>query len=159
MSATRRTAWVVAVLALVAVAGVGAASAYWTRGGSGSGAATTNTPQAVVLSPAAPSSQLYPGGTADVALTATNPAPGSVRILSLGLDTSQGTGGFTVDAAHAGCGVSALSFTTQSNGGAGWAVAGNASSAITLTGSLAMSADASDACQGASFTVYLAAGP
>ena len=35
-------------------------------------------------------------------LTITNPNPASVRVGSLSLDTSQGTGGFAVDGAHSG---------------------------------------------------------
>ena len=39
----------------------------------------------------------------------------------------------------------------------GWDVPANGSLAIDLTGALAMSSAAVDACQGASFTVYLTA--
>jgi hypothetical protein len=56
-----------------------------------------------------------------------------------------------------------LSFTTQTNLGAGWTVPGkvgavNGSLSITLTAALAMSTAAANACQGATFTVFLAAG-
>ena len=60
-----------------------------------------------------------------------------------------------VDAAHPGCAVSTLGFTTQTNGGAGWTVAGHGSLPVTLAGALSMSASAANACQGATFTVYL----
>jgi hypothetical protein len=60
-----------------------------------------------------------------------------------------------VDAAHPGCVVSTLSFTTQTNGGAGWTVPGNGSLPLTLASALSMSTSAANACQGATFTVYL----
>jgi hypothetical protein len=82
-----------------------------------------------------------------------------VRVGSLALDTSQGTGGFAVDAAHSGCAVSALAFTTQTNGGAGWTVPGSGSLPVTLTAAVSMSTSAGNACQGATFTVYLQVGP
>jgi hypothetical protein len=53
--------------------------------------------------------------------------------------------------------VSALGFTTQTNGGAGWTVpAGSPGSlSIAMPGALTMTAGASNACQGATFTVHL----
>ena len=108
---------------------------------------------------ATPTAQLYPGGQATVVLSVTNSSPATVRFSSLVLDTGQGSNGFGVDGAHAGCGLGTLSFTTQTNGGAGWTVPGNGSLAITLTNALAMGTGAASACQGASFTVYLAVAP
>lgn len=141
-----------------------AAYAYWAGFGGGSATGATDTTVAVVLSPAAPVDALYPGGQASVVLTVSNPNPSPVRIGSLALDTSQGSAGFAVDAGHAGCATSTLSFTTQTNGGAGWTVAGRSGAidgalAITLPNAIARSAAAANACQGASTTVYLAAGP
>jgi hypothetical protein len=78
---------------------------------------------------------------------------------SLALDTSQGIGGFAVDSEHAGCAVSSLTFATQTNGGSGWTVAGNESSTFTLASALAMSASAADACQGATFSVFVKVDP
>jgi hypothetical protein len=107
---------------------------------------------------------LFPGGVTNVVLTVSNPNPYSVRIGSLALDTGQGTGGFAVDAGHAGCAVSTLTFTTQTNGGAGWTVTGRLGAvdgtlSVNLPNALAMGSGAANACQGASYTVYLAAGP
>ncbi|GAA4731980.1 hypothetical protein GCM10023350_14190 [Nocardioides endophyticus] len=113
----------------------------------------------MTLSPATPSAALFPGGQASVALTITNPNLASVRVGSLALDTSRGSGGFAVDGAHAGCVLSALSFATHTNAGAGWTVAGSGSLSVTLTNALSMTASAANACQGATFTVYLTAGP
>jgi hypothetical protein len=150
------------VVAALAVAGV--AAAYWTGSVGGAGSGATGTTQPVVLTPATPAAGLYPGQRTDVELTAANPNPAPVLITSLRLDTTQGSGGFGVDAVHAGCATSALSYTTQANGGAGWTVPGSeggedGSLSITLPAALAMATDAADACQGAGFTVYLTAGP
>jgi hypothetical protein len=152
-----------AAAAAASLAFAGIAAAHWSGTGSGSATGTTQTPLAITLSPAAPASTLYPGGTAAVALTATNPNDFAIRIGALSLDTTQGAGGFAVDGGHAACDLGALSFTTQTNGGSGWTVPAkvggvNGSLAVTLAGSLAMSPTAANACQGASFTVYLVAG-
>jgi hypothetical protein len=155
----RRRPLVTALAALVVVGSIGVAGAYWRATGTSTGSATTGTTQAVTLSPGTASAQIRPGGTADVVLTASNPNPRSVRVESLRLDTSQGSGGFAVDGAHAACGVASLSFTTQTNGGAGWDLPGSGASGVTLSNSLAMAADAANACQGARFTVFLKTGP
>ena len=155
----RRTLLVAAVLAVFSLGTITAASGYWAGSGSGSGSEGTGTAQPVTLSPGTATAQLYPGGQAGVELTATNPNPGSVRVVSLALDASQGSGGFAVDAGHAGCVLSTLSFTTQTNGGSGWTIAGSGAQSISLASSLSMTAGAANACQGATFTVYLRATP
>ncbi len=152
------------LLVVLAVSVGGAASAYWRGSGSGSGSGSTGTTVALALTPGIPAATLYPGGQADVVLTATNTNASPVHIGSLVLDTGQGTGGFAVDAGHSGCAVATLSFTTQTNGGAGWTVAGkvgavNGTLSVTLTNALAMGSSAANACQGASSTVYVVAGP
>lgn len=137
------------------VLAAGAASAYF--GGVGSGEATS-TPAAIsalTLTPGAPTAQLFPGGQATVLVSVTNPGPASIRIGSLALDTTQGSAGFAVDGGHSGCGLGQLSFATQTNGGAGWTVAGGGTLPLTLTSALSMGSAAANACQGASFTVYL----
>jgi hypothetical protein len=157
-----------AFVALVAFIGVlllnGGAQAFWSGGGSGTGNGGSGTVQAVTLSPGTTSGGLQPGGQRDVVLTVTNPNLAEVTVQSLAVDTSQGTSGYSVDAGHAGCNVNALSFTTQTNGGAGWTIpqkigAVNGTLSVTLTNALSMSAAASNACQGATFTVFVAAGP
>jgi hypothetical protein len=143
-------------LVLIAVMALsGAAVARWGVTGAGSGSASAGTVSAVTLTPGTPAAQLVPGAQAAVVLSVTNPNTASIRIGSLALDTTQGSGGFAVDAGHSGCVLSALSFATQTNAGAGWTVPGNGSLPVSLTGSLSMAATAANACQGASFTVYL----
>jgi hypothetical protein len=157
----RRAAFVVA--GLVGVAAVaGGAYAYWGTGGAGTASLAVATTTSVTLSPATPTAGLYPGSSAGVTLTVTNPNAAQVHVSALALDPSQGTGGFGVDGSHPSCNVGSMSFSTQTNGGSGWTVPGkvggtNGSLPITLANSVSMSASASDACQGASFTVYLKA--
>jgi hypothetical protein len=155
-------ALLVALTAAVAIGGV--AAAYWSGFATGTGSGTTGTPAVVTLSPATPTTALHPEEQADVVLTMSNPNPYVAIVGAIRLDQSQGSGGFAVDAGHAGCAVSALSYTRQTNGGAGWRVPArvgttNGTLAVTLHNALAMSPDAANACQGASITVYLAAGP
>ncbi len=160
MKTTRRRALLgSALIAVLALTTTGVASALWAQAGAGSGSAGTGTTQAVTLSPGTASNQLYPGGQSAVAVTVTNPNPGPVKIESLSLDTTQGTGGFAVDGGHAACGVASLSFTTQTNAGAGWTIPASGSSPLSLANSLSMNTNAANACQGASFTVYLKVGP
>jgi len=161
---TRRRAVLVSLLVVAAVLIGGAANAYWRGSGGGTGSAATGTMLAVTLTPGTATAGLYPGGTTSVVLTVTSSNSSSARLGSLALDTTQGTGGFAVDGGHSACAVSALSFTTQTNGGAGWTVpakvgAVNGSLSITMTTALAMGVSAANACQGATFTVYLTAGP
>jgi hypothetical protein len=149
---------------LVAVAilvGAAAAFAYWS--GSGSGTATTTLADTLDLSfePGIPTAQLYPGGDSGVAIVAINPNPYFVEIGSLSLDTDDGPP-FEVDAAHSGCDLPALSFVTQDNGGSGWQIpprAGTTDGELTIdmADALVMSSGASNACQGATFTVHLEA--
>jgi hypothetical protein len=159
-----RRGTLVAVAVAVTVGVGGAATAVWTSSGGGNGGADTGALQPVVLSSGAPAAPLYPGGQTAVALTVTNPNLANAKIGSIALDTSQGSGGFGVDGGHAGCTLTALSFATQTNGGAGWTLpprvgAVDGTLAITLPNALSMSTSAANACQGATFTIYLVAGP
>jgi hypothetical protein len=141
-----------------------AAAAFWTAALSGSTTATATTSQAVTVSPGVPTTQVFPSGTAAVAVTLSNPNAFPVRVRGLALDTGRGTGGFSVDAGHAACGVASLSYSTQNNSGNGWTVppqVGGVDGTLSaeLTGALSMAANAANSCQGASFTVYLSAQP
>lgn len=155
----RRAILVSALVTTLALAMTGVAFASWAQSGGGSGASTTGVTQALVLSPGTASNQLYPGGQSAVAVTVTNPNQAPVTASSLSLDTTQGTAGFTVDAPHVACGTASLTFTTQTNGGTGWTIPGSGSSVLSLANSLVMNTNAANACQGATFTVYLKVGP
>jgi hypothetical protein len=159
----RRGTLATLTLALAALALAASALAYWTTTGSGSSSATVTDAQAVTLTVGTPTAQLYPGAAADVAVDVSNPNPFPVRVMSLSLDAAGGTGGFDVDAGHAGCDPSVLSFTSQTNGAAGWTIppkvgATNGVAAVDLSGALEMSTAAANACQGASFLVHLSVG-
>lgn len=163
MNRRRRVVVLVSALALLAIPTGGVAYAFWSGTGAGSSNLGSSTTVPVSLGAGSPSASLYPGGQANVVLTATNTNDAVIHVSSLTLNTGQGTGGFSVDAGHSGCSVAVLSYTTQTNGGTGWDIparvgAVNGTLAVTLTNSLAMSAAAADACQGATFTVYLVAG-
>ncbi len=152
----------VAVAAAIVVAVGGAAEAVWTAGGGGTGDADSAALLPVALSSGTPVTPLFPGGQIDVQVTVTNPNDANAKIESIALDASQGAGGFAVDAGHAGCILSTLSFTTQTNGGAGWTLpprvgAVDGTLDITLPNALSMSTSAANACQGATFTIYLMA--
>jgi hypothetical protein len=132
--------------------------------GGGSATGTAATPVAVTIAPGTAGAGLYPGGQAAVALTVDNPNAFGLHIGSLSLATGQGSGGFGVDAGHAACSTATLSFATQTNGATGWSVpprvgATNGALSIALPNALAMSTGAANACQGATFDVYLSAGP
>jgi hypothetical protein len=147
------------IAALLLCAG---AVAYWSAPGAGSATGTLADQQPLALSAGTPTALLYPGASADVAVTITNPNTSAVHLSALALDTSQGSGGFAVDAAHSGCELAALNFTTQSNSSAGWTVPARVGSSegslsLDLAGALSMSAAAANACQGASFTIFLKA--
>jgi hypothetical protein len=139
-----------------------AAAAYWSVVGAGGANTVASTAQAVTVTPGTPTTRLYPGAGAGVAASMANANPFPVRVSALTLDTTRGTGGFAVDAGHSACGVGSLTYTSQSNGGAGWTVpprvgAVDGTLAVDLGSALAMSVGALDSCQGATFTVYLAA--
>lgn len=152
------------VAATIAVGISAGAFGYWKAAGSGSATTVLESPDQLTLGPATPQAQLTPGGDAGVAAIATNTNPYFVEIDSLVLDTAAGTGGFDVDAGHSGCGLSVLHLAPQDNGGSGWrapprVAATDGTLTIDLSGALTMDADAANACQGASFTIHLKAGP
>lgn len=141
----------------------GLANAVWTGVGGGIGSGTTATTQPITLNPATPVAGLFPGGSGDVTVTASNPNPASAVITSLTLEVARPGGAFAVDAGHPGCTTSALSYATQTNSGAGWTVPARSGGSdgtlsITLSNALTMTVAAPNACQGATVTVYLAAG-
>lgn len=153
------------LVATVAAVVAGGAFAYFTTTGSGSASAQVGTVSTVSITPATPTTSLYPGGSAEVAATFDNPNDTVAHVPSLVLDTSQGTNGFSVDSGHPGCDVSTLHFTAtpQDNGGSGWDVPAKAGgndgvTPVMLADAVSMDGDAANACQGASFKVYLKAG-
>ncbi|MEP7225269.1 MAG: hypothetical protein ABI783_09960 [Actinomycetota bacterium] len=148
---------IAAGLAMCLLLGGVGAYAYWTPSGSGSGTATAGEPVAVTLAPGTATTDLYPGMSGDVATSIANSNTHRVFVGSLVLDTTKGTNGFSVGGGLPGCDTSALSYTVQSNGGAGWFVAAGATLDLDLANAVGLSTAADTECQGAIFTVYLLA--
>ena len=127
-----------------ALFGIGVAVAAWTNYGEGSGSVTaaTGAPLTVTVTDV---NGLFPTGSVDVPFTVTNTNDYDVTLSKAELKT------VTVDAAHSAC---ATSVVTGSDVVLSDVVATGATSPsqdFTLT----MSNAASDACQGAVFTVTL----
>jgi hypothetical protein len=140
-----------------------ASGARWEGAGSGSIRATAGVAQFAAFAPAAPIGKLVPGEEAELDVTVTNPNSFAVHVGAVALDVAVGSGGFDVDAAHAGCALSALHFARQTNNGVGWQIpprvgASDGSLLLEMPGALSMDDDAANACQGATFTVHLKGG-
>jgi hypothetical protein len=144
-------------VALVLLSIGGAAVAHWRTTGAGTGTGTAGRTLAITLTAGSVGGDLYPGGSAAVSTSATNSGSAEVQIVSLLLDTSQGSAGFAVDAAHSGCDPASFSFTAPKAGGS-WTVPANSTLDISYANAVTMSKTAANACQGATVTVYLVAG-
>jgi hypothetical protein len=136
-----------------------AALGYWSAAGAGTTSVTLPQPLALSLSVGVPRDALSPGNSAGVALVVDNPNTIQQHITAFSLNSGSSTP-IAVDAAHSGCNVSALSFTTATNGGVGWVVppkvgASDGTLQVVLANALAMSTAAANACQGAQFTIAL----
>jgi hypothetical protein len=156
----RRRIWtaVAVASALVVLASAGGGFAWFSAIGHGAGSADAAAISAVTLSPATETTPLYPGTDGDVSLTVANPNGVSLKIPSLVLDASQGTNGFSVDEDHLDCSLSSVQFNAA-NAMTGWTVPANESAfPIDIANGVTLSTSAEDACQGATFTVYLKVG-
>jgi hypothetical protein len=98
------------------------AAGNWSGLTGGSASEILGTARAISVNHEATGGQLYPGAAVDVQLSFSNPNPFSAKVGSLSLNTSHGAGGFSVDTMHSACNVSAVAFTSQTNGGSGWSV-------------------------------------
>ena len=148
-----RRRWLTLALTVGALVGAATAFAAWTAGGSGSATATAASASTLSITGNSASS-LFPTGSSDLALTISNPNPYAVAV-----STISSGGSVTVDAAHAGCNVSSVSFNAASGTGLSVVVPAASGSAgtttVTLTNAVSMSNAAVNACQGATFTVPL----
>ena len=155
-----RVVAVIAALVVLALGTAGAARGYFAASaGSGQGALPVPTLTGVTIGPAAVAGGLRPGGTADLAVVATNANPQPVRIGALLLDP--GAGAVSADAT--GCVNAAVSVGRQTNGGAGWVIPArnggvDGSLTIRVPGAVAMGSGADDGCQGAVLTLRVQAG-
>jgi hypothetical protein len=143
----------VAAIGLAAglVLGVGgAAFAYWTTSGSGNGTATTQSSNGTLaLNVSADSSQLYPGGSAPVTITATNNGATDLYVTTVSFAS------LSVDAAHAAAGCLASDYSVGSVSTTPTDVLAGTTSATVATATLSMANTAlnQDACEGATITL------
>jgi len=94
---------VLLVGAIAALVAIGAAYAYWTQGGSGSGSATAGTTSAITVNQTNTVSGLYPDGpAATLSGDFDNPNPGDVQISSITAVVSSVSNG-TSDGAKPAC--------------------------------------------------------
>jgi hypothetical protein len=155
----RKRGLIVATGAVVAAVAAATAAAFWVVGGSGGGTVSAATVPSVTLTPGTATSGLYPGMSGDVAVSIDNGNTYQAFVGSLALDTGRGTNGVSVDSGHSGCDVAALSYATQSNGGAGWFVPAGSTLDLDLANAVSLGGGAASACQGATFTLFLLAAP
>lgn len=155
----RRRGLAIGLAAILALLAVGLAGAFWTLPGTGTGNAAADSVASVTLTPGAATTDLYPGKSGDVAVSIANSNTYQAFVGSLVLDTASGTNGFSVDSGHSVCGPAAFSYTTQSNGGAGWLLPAGSTLDLDLANAVDLSPTAVSACQGATVNVYLTAAP
>jgi hypothetical protein len=133
--------------ATVGLLGLSVGFAAWTSTGEGSGDA--NAAQAQPLTVHVDDvTGLYPTGSVDVPFTVSNPNPYKVTLNSVTLKT------VTVDAAHSGCAANVISGTDLA---LNLEVPANGGTSATRNFTVSMSNAATDACQGATFTLTLRA--
>jgi hypothetical protein len=143
------------VTAMLLLAGGGAAFAFWTASGSGTGVASTGTSSAfTVTSSAATGGPLTPGGTSEtIAFTVANPATGSQRLSAVVARVSAADG--TAWTAITGC--SALDFTVGTPTITYGDIAGGSSISGTVTLTMTNLTTAQDACKNVSVPLYFTA--
>jgi len=146
---SKRIALVTAVLMLIG----GAAFAYWTNSGSGSGTAQTGTNAAVVVHQTS-TTDLYPGRTQTLSGNFDNPNPGNTYV------TAVTATGYTIDAPHvtAGCTVAQGNYTLGGTSNTpGDLPSGNGVGSWTgLTITMNNLGSNQDACKGAVVTITYA---
>jgi hypothetical protein len=147
---------VTTALAAMAGAAVFAAAglAYWSTTGGGTASARLAHAEQLTVSPAStpPDAALVPGGTAAVVAVVHNPNDFAVHVASFALASS----GVDVDAP--GCPADSVAFAGPIDDGGSDFVFAPGDTRLSLPDALRLSADAPDACQGATFTVHLEAG-
>jgi hypothetical protein len=139
---------VLVVIAVLALGVTGAAIAYWTQAGSGSGTGTVGSTGTVTLQGPV-TAGIYPGASATVTLTASNSASAPVKVQTVSLVS------VAVDAGHSSCNTADFTMPTVTEN---TSLAGNAvAQALTTNGALTMANTAinQDACKGATLTLTL----
>jgi hypothetical protein len=132
----------------VALGLTGAAFAYWTTTGSGNGAASTQAAAATLtLNVSAVSTNLYPGGTAPVTITATNGSNTSLYVTTVSFAS------LSIDAGHPDC--LSTDYTVGTVSTTATRVLANTTSGTVATATLSMADTAAnqDGCKGATVTL------
>jgi hypothetical protein len=146
---------VILAAAVAAVFTAAGAYAYFHSTGSGHANASVGTVAPVTISAGSvPATKVFPGGSGDVTISIHNPNSTTVFVGHLSLDTTAGTGnsGFS---GPSGCDPPPLSFPSYAFN----QYVSPGDTPFTLIGAVSMATTAANACQGATFTVYLTAGP
>jgi hypothetical protein len=138
---------VLSLVAVITLAGAGAAFAYWSSGGTGTGAATTGSSVALTVTSQPAVGTIAPGNAGQtVAFTVTNPGPGVQSLTSVAVTMETAAGVAWVPPTD--CLIADYTATISTAPAAGpIAVGANVSGVATVT--LANTALNQDACQGA----------
>jgi hypothetical protein len=133
--------------ATVGLLGLSVAFAAWTSTGEGSGDVSARQAQSLTVN-VQNVNGLYPTGSVDVPFTVSNPNPYDVTLNTVSLKS------VAVDAAHSGCATSVISGSDLS---LSLAAPANNGTSTSRDFTVSMSNAATDACQGATFTLTLLA--
>ncbi|SDP40295.1 hypothetical protein SAMN04489867_2333 [Pedococcus dokdonensis] len=128
------------------VMAAGLAYAVWSQTGAGTGTAAAGT-TAPLSAVAAVSDTLYPGGSATLTVTVSNPNQRPVTVTSIDLAGSV--------AASAGCTTPGVTVTLPAS--VSVTVPAGGSAPVSFTDAIAMTASSSSDCQGATFTIPVSA--
>ena len=148
----RRGKVILSVAAAAAVlVNAGAAWAYWTLNGEGTGVAVAGTAVELTLTGKSDDSKpLYPGGTTNLTVTVTNQNDFPIKITSV----SPGANAVTADSEHrdAGCRTTGV-VVAQDVIAVSWEVPKNTIGVFTVPDGVRMTNASESACQGATFTI------
>jgi hypothetical protein len=154
----RHRAGVVVVVAVAAtVLGTVAAFGFFVHDGAGTASGTAGTPQAVTLVAATgtPSSDLYPGATADLAVTLDNPNSFAVTLVGVAQNgTVTPVGGTEPGTA---CSTANTGVTVPTQSSLSVTVAAGSGVTIHIANGASMSTASASGCQGATFRIPLTA--
>jgi hypothetical protein len=145
----RRFLIALTVAAAVTGALAGGVYAYWRTSGSGSGAASVGTAQAVTVEAATgiPTSSLQPNGTADLVVTLDNPNSYAVTIVGIVQNgPASPVSGGSCTSANSGV-------TVPTQTGLTLSVPSGAGQTVHIPNGAAMSASSDSNCQGVSFDI------
>ena len=149
--ASRKLVVALALVGLLAIAGIAVAAWSITGSGTGYAKAVSGTPLSLGDATAFTSADLYPGANGSVVLRVTNSNPFPVRIT-----TVSGNGTITSNAGAACSAATGVTFTNQT--GLTHDVAAGSTATVTLSGAVSMSNASDDSCQGAVFSIPVTVG-